>query len=563
MPTTINTILQLQAMENDLTEDYELGSNIDASITPTWNGGLGFDQIGKSGTPFTGSFDGKGFTITDLFIARPEETFVGLFGFTGNGAGFIKNVGIVTCDITGESVVGALVGQIDNNGGAVTDCYSTGSVTATSNDSNVVEVGGLIGYAAPSELTDCYSTCSVTATSTHVSKDISEVGGLVGIYNRLTAITRCYATGNVVCNSALDAHEIGGLIGYDAGATITECYATGDISVTATEDVDSVGGFVGDAGSNDPTSDCYARGDVTVVAGVAANSGDIGGFVGVVGDVDQIIDDCYSTGLLTVTGGVPDVGGFCGDNFGTITNCFWDTQTSGTGTSDGGTGKTTAQMKTKATFTDAGWDFVSVWGIVSGTNNGYPILTAVLGELVVTTETCESVVGATATGRGTLVSLGNSDPTAHGHCWDTSVDPDTGDSLVDNGAAAATGTFISAITGLTPGTAYYTRAFATNTEGTSYGANVYFVAPKTGTTGRAGYTWDEDSNLRSFDENAIERRYIHTDDVDDVSVDGAIIDPISSNWAFDHENALFPHPLHPIVCVGDEVVCNNNEVVYN
>ncbi len=156
--------------------------------------------------------------------------------------------------------------------------------------------------------------------------------------------------------------------------------------------------------------------------------------------------------------------------------------------------------------------------------------------LTVTTQTCEDVVGATATGRGNITVLAGT-VTAHGHCWDTSINPTTSDSSVDNGAASATGAFTSAITGLTPGTAYYTRAFATNSAGTSYGANVYFIA----STGRAGFIWMEGSNFRGFDENAVERKYIHTDDVDDTPVNGATTDPISSNWAFDHVAAADPH----------------------
>ncbi len=57
----------------------------------------------------------------------------------------------------------------------------------------------------------------------------------------------------------------------------------------------------------------------------------------------------------------------------------------------------------------------------------------------------------------------------------------------------------------------------------------------------AGFTWNEDSNLRSFDADGVERKYIHTDDVDDTPVNGATTDPISSNWAFDHEAAADPH----------------------
>ena len=171
------------------------------------------------------------------------------------------------------------------------------------------------------------------------------------------------------------------------------------------------------------------------------------------------------------------------------------------------------------------------------TSYGSEVNFTTLGVPTVTTQTCESVVGATATGRGNITVLGNPTPTAHGHCWDTSSSPDLGDDSVDNGATSTAGTFTSAITGLTPGTGYYTRAFATNTQGTVYGANVYFVA----STGRAGFTWDEDSNLRSFDENAIERQYIHTNDVDDTPSNGATTDPISSNWAYDHVAAADPH----------------------
>ena len=46
MPTTITNATELQAMANDLTEDYVLGNNIDASATSGWNAGAGFDPIG-------------------------------------------------------------------------------------------------------------------------------------------------------------------------------------------------------------------------------------------------------------------------------------------------------------------------------------------------------------------------------------------------------------------------------------------------------------------------------------------------------------------------------------
>jgi hypothetical protein len=56
-----------------------------------------------------------------------------------------------------------------------------------------------------------------------------------------------------------------------------------------------------------------------------------------------------------------------------VTNCFWDTDT-GAATSAAGIGKTTAEMQTESTFTDAGWDFDTVWGIGGSVNGGYPYL---------------------------------------------------------------------------------------------------------------------------------------------------------------------------------------------
>ncbi|UCD22173.1 MAG: hypothetical protein JSW22_00595, partial [Chloroflexota bacterium] len=55
------------------------------------------------------------------------------------------------------------------------------------------------------------------------------------------------------------------------------------------------------------------------------------------------------------------VGGLVGYNsHGTVSNSFWDAQTSGQSTSDGGTGKTTAEMQDIATFSGAGWDIIAV-----------------------------------------------------------------------------------------------------------------------------------------------------------------------------------------------------------
>ena len=103
----------------------------------------------------------------------------------------------------------------------------------------------------------------------------------------------------------------------------------------------------------------------------------------------------------------------------------------------------------------------------------------------VTTQAVSSILAMTATGNGNVTSLGVPNPTQHGVCWNTSGTPTTGDSKTEEGPVGATGTFTSGITGLSPDTTYYVRAYATNTAGTTYGMQVSFTTnpvPPTVTT---------------------------------------------------------------------------------
>lgn len=99
------------------------------------------------------------------------------------------------------------------------------------------------------------------------------------------------------------------------------------------------------------------------------------------------------------------------------------------------------------------------------------------GEPVVSTQAATNISLTTATGNGTISDLGLSNVTAHGFCWREyyygwpNIDDD---SHTNEGSSLSTGTFTSSITGLTPGTWYNVRAYATNSQGTSYGTVVYF-----------------------------------------------------------------------------------------
>ena len=174
-PYVITTVDQLQEIENDLTAYYELGQDIDASATANWNEGLGFNPIGtyEQGQPqlaFRGNFNGKGYKITDLFINRPLECFVGLFGYTGLVGGYggdpreMRDVGLENVNITGGDYSTAGLVGFHDHARNITNCWVTGSVT--SKGSSPALIGGLAGYC-DRDVLDCYfnGTVKIEGTS--------------------------------------------------------------------------------------------------------------------------------------------------------------------------------------------------------------------------------------------------------------------------------------------------------------------------------------------------------------------------------------------------------------
>ncbi len=94
----------------------------------------------------------------------------------------------------------------------------------------------------------------------------------------------------------------------------------------------------------------------------------------------------------------------------------------------------------------------------------------------VSTQAVSNIDLTSATGNGTIDSLGSPNPFDHGICWSTNIDPTRADSCISLGIADATGLFQGAIIGLSTGTSYHVRAFARNRAGTRYGSDVTFVA---------------------------------------------------------------------------------------
>jgi len=391
-----------------------------------------------------GEFDGNGQKIRNLSFHSDFVTQVGLFGYLASG-GAVTRVRTENVDIFGNGIVGGLVGDNDGTvsnsystgrvagywsvGGLVGWIgYSGGTVSNSHynydevliNGKNIITIGALSnedfdqwlandkfldvnerlaqedGYYLINDVGDFKQLLAFGQDGSlkfRLEKDL-DLGGdpnfyipylagefdgngykisnlrlnfdfvvaQVGLFGYLAFNGKVSEVGVENVNLAVTgAQEVGSLVGGNSG-TVSNSYSTGSV-ISRME----VGGLVGWNGGT--LSNSYFTGSVT---------GDqrVGGLVG--WNYGSIVMNSYSTGSVT---GPLEVGGLVGWPGGTVSNSFWDIQTSGQTTSAGGTGKTTAEMKNIATF--AGWNIVSVgdpgtrntaytWNIVDGET--YPFL---------------------------------------------------------------------------------------------------------------------------------------------------------------------------------------------
>ncbi|GAB4182739.1 MAG: hypothetical protein Kow00100_23890 [Geothermobacteraceae bacterium] len=322
---------------------FVLVNDLDLDVAP-FNLDPGWEPIGSyvrwldpGNAPFTGSFDGGGFTIRNLHIKRPAAEGVGLFGLTDGAT--IKNLSLAAEDIAGSTYVGGLIGLAFRT--SVTDVHTAGTILAN----GAGRGGGLVGMAVEgTSIVDSSSSCRVDVPNS------TNAGGLVAQLEG-SSIRRSWATGAVNCGQDL----VGGLVG-EARYTcnISQSYATGDVSGDG-----DVGGLVG-AASATTIGDCYATGAVT---NVGLRSGGLAGYIG----PDASVIRSYATGLVD---GPQGTGGLVGGLTGTVAASFYDSTTSGQVDTGKGDGISSAALQQESNF--SGWDFSEVWGVSDGAT--YPYL---------------------------------------------------------------------------------------------------------------------------------------------------------------------------------------------
>ena len=250
--------------------------------TATSNAGL-FTSIGEEGTvknltldkvniTITGSYAGtvageNNGTIENCSVSGNVTSSVGM-GLSANVGGIVgRNNGTITgCTVEGSvkakdaDFVGGIAGF--HSKGSITDCHSSATVEGRA------FVGGIAGQSDAklgiASITACYSTGSVTATKNNTT-NCSFAGGVVGLNSNEAVLTACYATGDVKG----DGERVGGVVGDNVVGTVTACYhATGSV----TGEQESTGGVVGRNFKDDFSSGilnaCYWDGTVTGDTGI-------------------------------------------------------------------------------------------------------------------------------------------------------------------------------------------------------------------------------------------------------------------------------------------------------
>ncbi|MDA3844224.1 MAG: hypothetical protein PF588_07660, partial [Candidatus Kapabacteria bacterium] len=247
-PFQITDFEQLQECNDDLIAHYILMNDIDASASDTMNSGQGFVPIGTNKSnnmlhAFTGVFDGRGFAVSNLYINRPDENYIGLFGVIYLSA-LVKDVRVIDCILIGKSNIGGICGK--NYSGEISNCSFFGRINGST------YIGGICGWNLNGRIVNSKANCEIVGNS--------DVGGVCGDHSG--EIRSCFAEGTVsgstyiagFCglNFAGSIHDsyskvnvvgqtwVGGFIGRSEYADVRNCYSVGSVTGNV-----QVGGFCG------------------------------------------------------------------------------------------------------------------------------------------------------------------------------------------------------------------------------------------------------------------------------------------------------------------------------
>lgn len=264
----ISTKEDLNNIRNDLSGKYYLTCDIILTKEDfeqngfLYNNGSGWEPIGNSEEPFTGVFDGNGYSIKNLYIEQKSDkiTEAGLFGKIEHSD--IRNLKLENFEINVENTSSLEIGRV----------LCVGNLAGTSSDSIIKDI-------------------SLLNSEMQVNSNRREiyVGSIVGYSSETSYIDECKSNGEININkSYAKSKDVGGICGNSADGIITKCSFDGNINIndsgTSHRNSISIGGIC--AISNGTIKESINRGNINL------NTRDLSYWIGGIAAQGKIIAGC-------------------------------------------------------------------------------------------------------------------------------------------------------------------------------------------------------------------------------------------------------------------------------
>ena len=332
--------------------DYQEGGSF-------YNDGKGWEPIATSysSSSFSGTFDGNGYSISNLYINDSSVDYKGLFGKAENAT--IKNVTLKAVDITGSSYVGGICGKMVRS--TILGCIVSGNTSGAS------YVGGICGKMGYSDISGCVVSGNISGTNC--------IGGVCGSSEGESTISYSSVAGGVS-----GSNLVGGICGSQGPSSfnniknrIDYCCNSSSVSADSNGCAGGISGQVSALITINGGSYSYISNSTNCGSVVGSVAGGMVG-TGFCGTHDKNTSSIYNCVNVGAVSGSSKSGGICADDeyISPVSKCYYLGAAITNSTCTKGISKSKDQLKKRSTFED--WDFDTVWTMEGRPDYPYPEL---------------------------------------------------------------------------------------------------------------------------------------------------------------------------------------------